>query len=175
LEPISLYGTTKVRSEQEIRSLPNTISLRLATVFGVSPRMRLDLLVNDFVYRAATDGYLVVYEKDFKRNYVHIHDVAECFCFCLEHFEELKGEVYNLGLDSANLSKEELAMTVKKYVPTVYVHFADVANDPDRRNYIVSSEKMRHRGFSASTSLDVGIDQLLKAYRMLPNGPFTNA
>lgn len=175
LEPVSLYGITKTRAEEELRNSPNTISLRLATVFGPSPRMRLDLLVNDFVYRAVTDGYLVVYEKDFKRNYVHIEDVAECFSFCLEHFEQLKGEVYNVGLDEANLSKEELALKVKEHVPATHVHFADVGSDPDRRNYIVSNEKIRRKGFAASRSLDEGIEQLLKAYRMLPNGPFTNA
>lgn len=175
LEPVSFYGITKVKAEREVLRLPNAISLRLATVFGVSPRMRLDLLVNDFVYRAATDGYLVVYEKDFKRNYVHIDDVSDCFCFCLEHFEELKGEAYNVGLDEANLSKEELALKVKEHVPATHVHFADVGKDPDRRNYIVSNEKIRRKGFVASRSLDEGIEQLLKAYRMLPNGPFTNA
>ena len=175
LEPVSLYGRTKVDAERELLNSPNTISLRLATVFGPSPRMRLDLLVNDFVYRAKTDGFLVIYEKHFKRNYIHIEDVAECFCFCLEHFEDLKGETYNVGLDNANLSKEELALEIKKHVPSLYVHFAEVGSDPDRRNYIVSNEKMRRKGFTAQRSLDEGIGQLLKMYRMLPMGNFRNA
>lgn len=175
LEPVSLYGETKVKAEQELLNSPNTISLRLATVFGPSPRMRLDLLVNDFVYRAVTDGFLVIYEKDFKRNYVHIEDVAECFCFCLEHFDEMKGEVYNVGLNEANLSKEELALKIKEHVPSLYIHYAEVGSDPDRRNYIVSNGKINHKGFVARRSLDEGIEQLLKAYRMLPTGAFRNA
>lgn len=175
LTPISLYGITKVNAEHELLNSPNTISLRLATVFGPSPRMRLDLLVNDFVYRALTDGFLVIYEKDFKRNYVHIEDVAECFCFCLEHFDEMKGEAYNVGLNEANLSKEELALKIKEHVPTLYIHYAEIGSDPDRRNYIVSNEKIRRKGFIARRSLDEGIGQLLKAYRMMPRGNFRNA
>lgn len=175
LEPISLYGETKLNAEQELLSSPNTISLRLATVFGPSPRMRLDLLVNDFVYRAASDGFLVIYEKDFKRNYVHIEDVAECFCFCLEHFDETKGEAYNVGLNDANLSKEELALKIKEYVPSLYIHYAEVGSDPDRRNYIVSNAKINRKGFVARCWLDEGIQQLIKAYQMLPGGNFRNA
>jgi nucleoside-diphosphate-sugar epimerase len=175
LEPISLYGVTKVKAERELLNSPNTVSIRLATVFGPSPRMRLDLLVNDFTYRAVTDGFLVIYEKDFKRNYVHIEDVAECFCYCIEHFDEMKGEAYNFGLDEANLSKAELAAKIKEYVPALYIHFAEVGNDPDRRNYIVSNAKIRSRGLAARLSIDEGIQQLLKAYRMMPHGYFKNA
>lgn len=174
LEPISVYGETKVKAEQELLNSPNAISLRLATVFGPSPRMRLDLMVNDFVYRAVTDGFLVIFEKDFKRNYVHIEDVAECFCFCLEHFEELKGEAYNVGLNNANLSKAELAIKIKEYVPSLYIHYAEVGSDPDRRNYIISNEKINRKGFTAHSSLDEGIKQLLKAYQMLPRGTHRN-
>jgi nucleoside-diphosphate-sugar epimerase len=154
LEPISLYGITKVEAERELLNSPNTISIRLATVFGPSPRMRLDLLVNDFTYRAVKDGFLVIYEKDFKRNYVHIDDVAECFCYCLEHFEEMKGEAYNFGLNAANLSKAELAAKIKEYVPSLYVHFAEVGSDPDKRNYIVSNDKIKAKGLEAQHSLD---------------------
>lgn len=175
LEPISLYGVTKVNAEQELLDSPNTISLRFATVFGPSPRLRLDLLVNDFVYRAATDGFLVIYEKDFKRNYVHIEDVAECFCYCLEHFEAMRGEAYNVGLNAANLSKAELAEKIKEYVPSLYIHYAEVGFDPDRRNYIISNEKINRKGFIPWHSLDEGIQQLLKAYKMLPKGSFHNA
>jgi nucleoside-diphosphate-sugar epimerase len=175
LEPISLYGETKAQAEQELLSTPNTISLRLATVFGPSPRMRLDLLVNDFVHRAVTDGFLVIYEKDFKRNYLHVEDVAECFCHCLEHFDEMKGEAYNVGLNEANLSKAELAEAIKAQVPRLYVHYAEVGSDPDQRNYIVSNDKIKAKGFVARHSLDEGIRQLLQVCRMLPQGEFQNA
>ena len=175
LEPVSLYGETKVKAEQELLGRPNAISLRLATVFGPSPRMRLDLLVNDFVYRAVTDGFLVIYEKDFKRNYVHIEDVAECFCFCLEQFDEMQGDAYNVGLNEANLSKEGLALKIKEHVPSLYIHFAEVGSDPDRRNYIVSNEKISRKGFVVRRSLDEGIRQLLKVCRMLPRGNYRNA
>jgi nucleoside-diphosphate-sugar epimerase len=175
LEPISLYGITKVKAEAELMSRPNSISLRLATVFGPSPRMRLDLLVNDFVYRAVTDGYLVIYEPHFKRNYVHIEDVADCFCFCIEHFDDMKDQVYNFGLNDANLSKAELAATIKEYVPSLYVHYAEIGSDPDRRNYIVSNDKINRRGCAAVRSLSQGIQQLVKAYRMLARPIHRNA
>ena len=122
-----------------------------------------------------TDGFLVIYEKDFKRNYVHIEDVAECFCFCLEHFEEMKGEAYNVGLNSANLSKAELALKIKEYVPSLYIHYAEVGSDPDRRNYVVSNEKIKQKGFIASRSLDEGIQQLMKVCQMLVRENFRNA
>ncbi len=175
VEPITLYGTTKVDAEQEVLEHGESVSLRLATVFGPSARMRLDLLVNDFVYRAVTDGFLVIYEKDFKRNYIHVDDVAECFCFCIEHFDNMKGQAYNVGLNDANLSKAELATKIKEYVPTLYMHYAEVGTDPDRRNYIVSNDKLRAKGFAARRSLDQGIAELLKLYRMLPRRPHANA
>ncbi len=166
MEPESVYGVTKVNAEQELFNSPNTISLRLATVFGPSPRMRRDLLVNDFVYRAVTEGSLVIYEKDFKRNYVHVEDVAECFCFCLENFETMKGEAYNVGLKDV-LSKAELAQKIKEYVPRLQIQYAEVDSDPDKRNYIVSTEKINRKGFTAKRSLDQGIQELIKAYRLL--------
>lgn len=175
LEPISLYGQTKTQAEQELLESPNTITLRLATVFGMSPRMRLDLLVNHFVYAAATDAYLVIFEKDFKRNYIHIRDVADCFAHCLEHPEQMTGRPYNVGLDAANLSKEELALKIKEYVPNFYVHFSEVGSDPDKRNYIVSNQRLREAGFEAKRSLDQGIQELLKGYRMMARSPYKNA
>jgi nucleoside-diphosphate-sugar epimerase len=175
VEPITLYGITKINAERELLKNRNTISLRLATVFGPSPRMRLDLLVNDLVYRAVTDGFLVIYEKEFKRNYVHIDDIADAFCYCLEHFDSMAGEAYNVGLNDANLSKEELAMKIKEHVPSLYIHYAEVGTDPDRRNYIVSNEKIKKKGFAARHSLDEGIIQLLKVCRMLPRRPYANA
>jgi nucleoside-diphosphate-sugar epimerase len=167
LEPISVYGVTKVKAERALLDSTNTISLRLATVFGVSPRMRVDLLVNDFVYKAMTDRYLVLYEKHFKRNYVHIDDVAACFIYCIEHFDDMKEQAYNVGLNDVNLSKEELALKIKQYVPDLYIHTAEVGTDPDKRNYIVSNDKIAAKGFRASNSLDKGIQDLMKAYRMM--------
>jgi nucleoside-diphosphate-sugar epimerase len=143
LEPISLYGRTKAQAEAALLERPNVITLRLATVFGVSPRMRLDLLVNHFVYAAVTDGYLVIFEKDFKRNYVHIRDVADCFVHCIEHADRMVGRPYNVGLDAANLSKEELALKISEYVLGFYIHFAPVGSDPDQRNYIVSNRRLK--------------------------------
>ncbi|HLJ92058.1 MAG TPA: NAD(P)-dependent oxidoreductase [Gemmataceae bacterium] len=166
LQPISLYGRTKVEAERVLLDRPNTICLRLATVFGMSPRMRLDLLVNHFVYAALKEGFLVIFEKDFKRNFVHIRDVADCMLHALRHADTMAGKAYNLGLDAANLSKEELARKVKEYVPRLYVHFAPIGEDPDKRNYIVSNERLRQAGFEAQRSLDDGIQELLKGYRM---------
>jgi len=174
LEPISLYGQTKVEAEAELLEAGNSITLRLATVFGTSPRMRLDLLVNHFVYAAVTDGYIVIFEKEFKRNYVHIRDVADCFVYCIEHPEKMVGRPYNVGLDAANLSKEELALKVKQYVPNFYIHFGPVGSDPDKRNYIVSNQRLREAGFEARRSLEEGIRELLKGYRMMGRSPFKN-
>jgi nucleoside-diphosphate-sugar epimerase len=174
LEPITLYGQTKVDAELDLLNSPNTITLRLATVFGMSPRMRIDLLVNHFVYAAITDGYIVIFEKDFKRNYVHIRDVADCFCHCIKNADKMKGRPYNVGLDAANLSKEQLALKVKDYVPNFFIHFSEVGSDPDKRNYIVSNERLREVGFEAKRSIDDGIKELLKGYRILSRSPFKN-
>lgn len=175
LEPISLYGRTKVDAERELLGTPNAVAFRLATVFGMSPRMRLDLLVNHFVHAAVTDGYLVLFEKDFKRNFVHVRDVADAFLFALRNVGRLAGSVYNLGLDSANLSKEELARAVQRHVPNFYLHFAPIGQDPDKRNYVVSSARLAAAGFEARRSLDDGIRELLKGYRMEGRGLFKNA
>lgn len=174
LEPISLYGRTKVQAEQELLDSPNTITLRLATVFGMSPRMRIDLLVNHFVYAAVTDGFIVIFEKDFKRNYLHIRDVADCFVHCIQNAAQMIGRPYNVGLDEANLSKEELALKVKQYVKSFYIHFAEFGSDPDKRNYVVSNQRLREAGFEARRSLDEGITELLKGYRMLGRRPMRN-
>ena len=174
LRPISLYGRTKVEAEAALLDSTNTITLRLATVFGMSPRMRLDLLVNHFTYEAVTSGYIVIYEKDFKRNYIHIRDVADCYIHCIENAQQMVGQPYNVGLDEANLSKEELALTIKNYVPDFYIHFAEVGEDPDKRNYVVSNERMREAGFQATRSLEQGITELIKGYRMLGRNQFSN-
>ena len=174
LEPISLYGRTKTQAEAALLQTRNVVTLRLATVFGVSPRMRLDLLVNHFVYAAVTDGYIVIFEKDFKRNYIHIQDVADCFLHCIENSKAMVGRPYNAGLDAANLSKEELALKIKKFVSTFYIHFAELGSDPDKRNYIVSNQRLREAGFEARRSLDDGICELLKGYRMMGRARFKN-
>ena len=166
LEPISLYGRTKVEAEKIVLDLPNTVTLRLATVFGFAPRMRLDLLVNHFVYAAVTDGYIVIFEKDFKRNYIHIRDVADCFIFTLDHFQHMAGRPFNAGLEEANLSKAELAAKVKQYVPSFFIHFSELGSDPDKRNYIVSNKRLAEAGFTARRTLDEGIVELLKGYKM---------
>lgn len=174
LEPISLYGRTKTDAEAELLSSENTISLRLATVFGTSPRMRIDLLVNHFVYAAVKDGYIVIFEKDFKRNYIHIRDVADCFLHCIDNFENMKGKPFNTGLDEANLSKEELAFKIKEYIPNFYIHFAPICSDPDKRNYIVSNQRLKEAGFVAKRSLDEGIKELMKGYQLLQREEFKN-
>jgi nucleoside-diphosphate-sugar epimerase len=174
LDPISLYGQTKVEAETELLGSANAITLRLATVFGMSPRMRLDLLVNHFVYAAVTDGYLVVFEKDFKRNFVHIRDVADCFLHCIQCADRMVGRAYNVGLDAANLSKAELAKTIQRFVPKFYLHFAELGTDPDKRNYVVSNQRLRAAGFEARRSLDDGIRELLQGYRMLGRSPLKN-
>jgi len=174
LEPLSLYGRTKVEAERAVLDAPNALTLRLATVFGSSPRLRLDLLVNHFVYAAVTDGYLVIFEKDFKRNFIHVRDVADCFLHCLENGTKMTGRAYNAGLDSANLSKGELALEVKKQVPNLHITFSEIGSDPDKRNYIVSNQRLREAGFEARRSLDEGIQELLKGYRMMGRGRYKN-
>jgi nucleoside-diphosphate-sugar epimerase len=169
-----LYGRTKAEAEADVLDSPNSMTLRLATVFGISPRMRLDLLVNHFVYAAVTDGYIVIFEKDFKRNYIHVRDIADCFVHCIENADKMVGRTYNAGLDSANLSKEELALKVKEYVPNFYIHFAAIGSDPDKRNYIVSNQRLLEAGFAAKYSLDEGIKELIKGYKMLGRGLHKN-
>jgi nucleoside-diphosphate-sugar epimerase len=175
LLPISLYGRTKVDAEGLLLDSPNAIALRLATVFGMSPRMRLDLLVNHFTYVAVKDGYLVIFEKDFKRNFVHVRDVADCVIHCIGNAAKMAGRAYNVGLDDANLSKEQLARKIQQYVPKFYLHFAPIGTDPDKRNYMVSSNRLRDAGFVASRTLGDGILELLKGYAMEGRPLFRNA
>ncbi|MCH2113951.1 MAG: NAD(P)-dependent oxidoreductase [Pirellulales bacterium] len=175
LEPISVYGRTKCDAELALLDKENAITFRLATVFGASPRMRIDLLVNHFTYSAVTDGYLVVFEKDFKRNYVHIRDVADCMIYAMENREDMVGRPFNLGLDEANLSKEQLCEKIQKFVPSFFVHYAEIGEDPDKRDYIVSNERLKQVGFVARRSLDDGIQELIKAYRTLGLGKYRNA
>jgi nucleoside-diphosphate-sugar epimerase len=174
LRPLSLYARTKMQAESVLLEKPNTIALRLATVFGMSPRMRRDLLVNHFVYAACKEGYLVIFEKDFKRNFIHVRDVADCMLHCIRNADAMAGRPYNAGLDSANLSKAELALRIKKHVPNFYIHFAPIGHDPDKRNYVVSNQRLREAGFEARRSLDDGIRELLKGYGMQGRQSCTN-
>jgi len=174
LNPISLYGKTKVDAEKVVLDRGESITFRLATVFGASPKMRIDLLVNDFVYRALKDRSLIIFEGHFKRNYIHIRDVARAFIHAIKNFETMKNEPYNVGLSSANLSKLELAQKIKEYIPELTIIEAPIGEDPDKRNYIVSNEKIEKTGFKPIFSLDDGIVELIKAYTILNNNRYTN-
>jgi len=174
LNPISLYGRLKVDIEKILLDSGNCITLRLATVFGVSPRMRLDLLVNDFVYRAVTDRFIVLFEAHFKRNYIHIRDVSRVFMHCLDKFKDMKNKPYNVGLSDANLSKQELCEEIKKQVPSFYFVEAKVGEDPDKRDYVVSNARIEKTGFKPSVSLRDGIEELIKGYQVIRKNQFSN-
>ncbi len=174
LRPISLYGITKVKAEEFVLSRLESITFRLATVFGMSPRMRVDLLVNDFVHRAVNDRTLVIFEGHFKRNYIHIQDVARVFLHGLENFESMKGRPYNVGLDDANLSKIELAAAIQRHIPEFVYLEAPIGEDPDKRDYIVSNARLASTGFKPKHSLDDGITELIKGYQMLRNSVYGN-
>lgn len=174
LRPVSHYGRLKAEAEKLILDSGNAIAFRLATVFGISPRMRLDLLVNDFVYRAVTDRFVVLFEADFKRNYIHVRDVAAAFIHAVKNFDRMKNAVYNVGLSDANLSKRELCAAIKKQVPDFYFVEAAVGEDPDKRDYIVSNEKIEKTGFRPSLSLNQGISELIKGYRIVRRNQFSN-
>jgi len=167
--PLSLYAKTKCDAENTMLAKGNGVSLRLATVFGVSPRMRTDLLVNDFVYKSVVDGYLVLFEAHFKRNYIHVQDIARTFQFIIENYEKCKGHAFNVGLSTANLSKLELAETIKKYIPSLVIKQDDFKEDFDKRNYIVSNEKLESLGWNPIYDLDYGIKQLMSAYKIVIN------
>ena len=174
LNPISLYGTTKVEAEAAVLERGNAISFRLATGFGMAPRFRLDLLVNDFVYRAVHDRAVVLFEADFKRNYIHIRDVARAFIHGLDNFETMKNEAYNVGLSDANLSKRELCEKIHEHIPSFVFMEAPIGEDPDKRDYIVSNEKIEATGYMPQHSLDMGIRELIKGYRMIRNAQYGN-
>ena len=174
LRPISLYGKLKVEAEERILAAGNSATLRLATAFGMSPRMRLDLLVNDFTFRAVNDRFIVLFEAHFKRNFIHVRDIAQGFSHLLDHFDEMRGQAYNLGLDDANLNKAELCEAIRKYVPEFVWHEAPVGEDPDKRNYIVSNAKIAKTGFVPSMSLDAGIQELVKGYEIIRRNQHAN-
>ncbi|TAN64715.1 MAG: SDR family oxidoreductase, partial [Magnetospirillum sp.] len=174
LRPISLYGVHKVEVEKALLERGNAISYRLATVFGMAPRMRIDLLVNDFTYRAVTDRAVVLFEPHFKRNYIHVRDVTKVFMHGLDNFETMKNQAYNVGLSDANLSKMELAQVIQKHLPKFVFVEAPIGEDPDKRDYIVSNEKIEKTGFKPSYSLDAGIQDLIKGYTMIKNSIYGN-
>ena len=174
LNPLTQYAKEKVKIEQELMKHENGTSFRLATVFGMSPRMRIDLLVNDFTYRAVNDGSIILFESHFKRNYIHVRDVARVFLHAIENFNEMKGGVYNVGLSTANLSKKELCQTIQKHLPNFVFREAPTGKDPDQRNYIVSNKKIEETGFKPTYSLDDGIKELIKGYNMIRNNRYGN-
>lgn len=174
LSPISLYGKLKVEAEQAVLQAKNSITLRLATVFGISPRMRLDLLVNDFVYRAVNDGFVVLFESHFKRNYIHVRDVVNAFIHCIDHFDTMKNQSYNVGLSEANLSKLELCQEIKKQIPRFVFVDSKIGKDPDKRDYIVSNAKIEKTGFKSQQSLQEGIAELIKGYQVIRRNQFSN-
>ena len=174
LRPTSLYGRTKVEAERAILDTGSGVTLRLATVFGMSPHMRLDLLVNDLTYRAVKDRYVVIFEGHFKRNYIHVRDVARAFRHAIENYDRMNGQPFNVGLSEANLSKIELCQAIQRHVPGFTYTESPIGEDPDKRDYIVSNAKLEATGFRPQWSLDDGIEELVKGYEMLRNARFSN-
>jgi nucleoside-diphosphate-sugar epimerase len=174
LTPISLYGRSKCQAERLVLEAGNSVVFRLATVFGTSPRMRLDLLVNDFTYRAVTDRFIVLFEAHFKRNYVHVRDVARTFSHALSHWAEMQGRAFNVGLSDANLSKRELCERIQAQVPGFTIVEAEVGEDPDKRNYVVSNARLEATGYMPRYTLDAGIAELIKAYQVVRRRQFAN-
>ncbi len=175
ISPITLYGRTKMAAEAAVLASGNAVAFRFATLFGASARMRTDLLVNDFVYRAVFDRTLVVFEGTFMRNYLHVRDAANAFLFAIDHFDEMKGQTFNCGLSDANLSKLELCEKIKEHVPSFVYLQAPVGEDPDKRNYLISNEKIERLGYRTRYSLDFGIEELLKVYAILKKSSYGNA
>jgi nucleoside-diphosphate-sugar epimerase len=174
LNPISSYAIAKVAVEQELMKHENAVSFRLATVFGMSPRMRTDLLVNDLTYRAVYDGSVVLFESHFKRNYIHVRDISRVFTHAINNIDKMKGEIYNVGLSSANVSKMELCEKIKEHIPHFSIMEAAIRKDPDQRNYIVSNAKLEATGFNTQFTLDDGIVELIKGYQMIKNSVYGN-
>jgi nucleoside-diphosphate-sugar epimerase len=174
LRPISLYGKLKVQAEEAILGSGHGITLRLATAFGVAPRMRLDLLVNDFTYRAVYDRFVVLFEAHFKRNYIHVRDITKAFIHGLNNFDKMQNQAYNVGLSDANLTKLELCQEIKKQVPEFYFIESKIGEDPDKRDYIVSNAKIEKTGFKPDVSLSQGITELLKAYKIIKRNQYAN-
>jgi nucleoside-diphosphate-sugar epimerase len=175
LNPISLYGKTKIRAEEYVEKHQNSARFRLATVFGCSPRMRLDLLVNDFVFKSVKDKYIVLFESNFKRNYIHVRDVCRVFMMAIDSFDKFQNETFNVGLSTANLSKLELCQKIKQHNNNFEISLNEFGKDVDKRDYIVSNQKIENKGFKAEFSLDDGIIELIKLFKFLiPNNSMRN-
>ena len=174
MRPLSLYGKHKVEVEEKMLERENSMSFRLATVFGMAPRMRLDLLVNDFTYRAVNDHTVVLFESHFKRNYIHVRDVARAFLHGIDNFRVMRGWAYNVGLSDANISKLELCQKIQEHIPKFVFMEAPIGEDPDKRDYIVSNDRIERTGYQPKHSLDDGIKELIKGYRMIRNTIYTN-
>ncbi len=174
LNPISHYGRTKVLGEESLLESGNAVTFRLATVFGASPRMRMDLLVNDFVYRAFKDRFIVLFESNFKRNYIHIQDIVSVFIHAIDNYDNMKGKPYNIGLSEANLSKMELCEKIKSHIPDFHIFESDIGKDPDKRDYIVSNERIEKTGWKPKYSIDDGITELIKVYSFLNTSHYNN-
>ena len=174
LNPLSLYARDKVTVENALLEFPNATSFRLATVFGISPRMRLDLLVNNFVYRAISDGFVILFEGHFKRNYIHVQDVIQAFNLALNDEKNFKGEIFNVGLSEANISKVDLCREIQSIIPSFTYLEAALGKDPDQRNYVVSNQKIENLGFKPTVSLRGGLEELVKGLKMFNHKPFSN-
>jgi len=174
MKPITLYGRLKVEAEQAILATGHGVTLRLATAFGISPRMRLDLLVNDFTYRAVNDRFVVLFEAHVKRNYIHVRDVVKAFIHALTNFDSMKGSPFNVGLSDANISKWELCEHIKLQLPAFYFAEAPIGEDPDKRNYIVSNARIEATGYKPDISLDDGIKELIKGYQIIKRNQYSN-
>jgi len=174
LRPMSHYAIEKVKVEKELMQHPNATSFRLATAFGMSPRMRIDLLVNDFTYRAAHDRFVVLFEAGFKRNFIHVRDIARAFLHGIDHYEKTSGQIFNVGLSDANISKKELCQAIQKQIPDFTFVEAPIGRDPDQRNYIVSNARIEATGYQTQVSLDAGIRELIKGYTMIRNTRYGN-
>jgi len=174
LRPVSLYGRLKVELEQSLLDSGECVTFRFATLFGISPRMRLDLLVNDFTYRALIDRAVVLFEPHFKRNYLHVRDGARAFMHVLGNYDAMKGQAFNVGLSDANLNKEELCQRIQKYIPEFHFLVSEIGKDPDKRNYIVSNDKIERTGYSTAFSLDQGIQELLRGYQVIRRNQYSN-
>jgi nucleoside-diphosphate-sugar epimerase len=174
MNPISLYGILKVEAERSILEAGNAVSLRLATVFGSSPRHRTDLLVNTMVYEYATKKYTVLFEANAMRNYIHILDVVDAFIFSLKNWDRMKDNVYNVGNDALNCSKLDLCNKIKEIFPDFYFVESEIGEDLDKRDYIVSSKKIYNKGFRCKRSLEDGIKELYKSYQIIRENRYSN-
>ena len=174
LRPLTEYGKAKVEVEKAFLDKGNAITFRLATVFGSSPRMRTDLLVNNFVLQAIKEKSIILFEEHFRRNYIHIRDAVNAFSFGINNFNKMKGEPFNIGLSSANLTKKQLAEKIKEHLPNTYIHKAKIGEDPDKRDYLVSNKKLESLGWKTSYTLDDGIKELIKVYQVIKPNIFTN-